>query len=271
MAFLFGGPLTGKTTVLLRVYETLSQQTTNVGKTSMLVVPVYLTPKALAPVDSRGFCKVLLQAILDACSKQIRGFTPPSIGRDGLNILDFAAATDALFQALAEVRLKILCLLDDCKKLAEFHPDFVGNLQWLLCTRPSQYRSRISMAFTGGPEMRSMLVDKISAPRPAIAYLDALGQSDVNSLVRYSAPDRTPPAALTRITAAIFEAAGGHPGISRGILHAIIASGETNTVGLKKAVRRVRSLQAGHLRSHPKRAVPGSTRPPGLVGVKLRR
>ena len=245
VAFLFGGPLTGKTTVLLRVYDTLSKQTTEVGKTSMMVVPVYLTPKALAPMDSRGFCKVLLQAILVACSKQIRGFTPPSIGRDGLNILDFATATDAQFQSLAEVRLQILCLLDDCKKLAEFHPDFVGNLQWLLCTRESPYRSRLSMAFTGGHEMRSMLVDKISAPRPAIAYLDALGQSEADSLVRYSLPARPPPAVLTKITTATFDAAGGHPGISRALLQAIIASGRTNPADLKEAVTEFEASKQG--------------------------
>ena len=63
-------------------------------------------------------------------------------------ILQFASAMDALFQAIGQVHLRVLFLLDDRKKPAEFYPDLVGNLQWLLCTRASQqYRPRLTMAF----------------------------------------------------------------------------------------------------------------------------
>ena len=152
VAFLFGGPLTGKTTVLLRVYETLSKQTTDVGTTSMLVVPVYLTPKALAPMDSRGFCKVLLQAILDACSKQIRGFTPPSIGRDGLNILDLAAATDALSRLWPKFASRSFAFLTTVRNSPSSTPISSATFSGFYALDSPQYRSRISMAFTGGPE-----------------------------------------------------------------------------------------------------------------------
>jgi hypothetical protein len=197
VAFLFGGRLTGKTTVFLKVRDSLIQKAAITGNTGFLVVPVYLTPKALSPLDSRGFCKTLLQEAVSICAAQIPGFQWTPLIKDGLTILEFASEMDSL-----------------------------------------------SMAFAGGPEMRSMLVDKISAPRPALIYLENLERPEVEALVRKTTAKTLSKRQAQVIARAAISATGGHPGLLRPLLEEVFISAKTEP-GLKAAINKFPRAKQG--------------------------
>ncbi|PWU14392.1 MAG: hypothetical protein C5B50_17595 [Verrucomicrobia bacterium] len=235
VAFLFGGWQMGKTTVLLRVQRNLARRATKGKNMDLAVVPIYLDHEALPPLDSRGICEALLQETLESCKKQISGFKWPRQARSKLTIVEFASELDALFAAYGYIHLRLLFLLDNCKRLARLDPAFVGNLQWLLCTRPSKFRSRVSMIFAGGWEMYSLFVAKISPPRPEVIHLGNLRNKDLRALIESHASGRSLPIQIDEISSEIQTATGGHPGLSRLAAEALI---ECNAGELRQAIHR---------------------------------
>lgn len=232
--FLFGGRQMGKTTVLLKVRDDLLAQLA--AKPPISVVPIYISRKALPPLDDHGLCKTLLIETQRCCAEHLPGLDYRPKNKDCSTILELASELDTLFAATEALSLRLLFLLDDCKKLAKLHPDFVGNLQWLLCNRSSKYRSRVSMIFAGGQEMYSLLLDEISPPRPALIYLNNLELDDLEELVATHPVNPIPARYRKDVAAALEAATGGHPGLSRALLVELARSGAYTAARLKQAI-----------------------------------
>ena len=235
VGFLFGGRQMGKTTVLLKLRDDLLAQLAATPPIS--VVPIYISRKALPPLDDHGLCNTLLIETHRCCAEHLAGLDYHPKNKDCSTILELASELDTLFAAAEALSLRLVFLLDDCKKLAKLHPDFVGNLQWLLCNRSSKYRSRVSMIFAGGQEMYSLLLDEISPPRPALIYLHNLDLDDLENLVATHPGNPIPAHHRKDVAAALDAATGGHPGLSRDLLGELARSDACTPARLEQAIR----------------------------------
>ena len=217
--FLFGGILTGKTTLLLKVQSNLLNEAKARLKTSEVVIPVYADLRLLPDTQSSSLFHSLLSNLQSACQEVFPGFSCPP--RDGgqppLDVRSFAARIDQIFTPTEVASFRVLFLLDNCERLRSLPSGLQANLVWLLWGDGDfRHRNKISMIMAGGQQMRSLLIDPttVMATRAAQEYIFNLSPDDVLEMVKHCGPA----ADAKLIARELYAATGGHAGLTRTLL-----------------------------------------------------
>jgi hypothetical protein len=233
-AFLFGGPLAGKSTVLRRVHDGLAATSASKENRADPVIPILVELRQLgedfAPL---GFYRLLAAMASTALSGWLRDCgalaqAAPQTGgstRRGRRVVRGALAQAApqtgglesfigflaeLLERRGDCQPRLYFLLDDCKRLASFPRGFQDNLVHLLwgCHRVS---GKVAIAFCGAQELHAFFLDQTTPlrSRSEIIYLENLPESalvQMASALGLEAPEQ--------VVADVFPITGGHAGLS---------------------------------------------------------
>jgi len=166
---LFGGRLSGKTTVLREVEKKLSTRRANVNVLDDLDLAVYVNLMNLPYDATPGDFFLLLPRLAQiACNKQIDGFTISALPSDSNQLSgslnQFVSDMEAIFQACGETYLRVAFLLDESKRVLgdRFPRGFQDNLFALLFGHDLTIRDRISMVFAGAQDLYRFCEDDTS-------------------------------------------------------------------------------------------------------------
>jgi hypothetical protein len=165
-AFLFGGPLAGKRTVLWRVHEMLVANIVRKASPCTPVVPVFAELRQLgADFTPLAFYQLLAQKALDAVAGcLVISASPPRAASSIDGYEGFLRFLGDLQECCRDYQPKLYFLLNDCKRITCFPRGFQDNLVHLLWGRHG-ISGRVSIAFSGGQELHSFFLDPTTALR----------------------------------------------------------------------------------------------------------
>lgn len=215
-ALLIGGALMGKTTVLRRVAASFMSNRTDSRIDGAGTVPVYVDLRSISGFHARHFYKLLLHCVAGAVSKDRIGPTDIRLPTDGLDLDEFASRLDVLFSE--NPALSICFLLDNCDRLEEICEALPANIVWILWSEHSHaWKHRISFVFTGGQKTWSFLLDdkrNSALSRGAVLFLENVSFGELEQM----AASETGLIDFEMAATDVYDATGGHPGLSRMLL-----------------------------------------------------
>lgn len=253
---LFGGRQAGKTTTLLRIARNLRRDKADATALGNLDVAVYVNLLSLPDeAASADFFRHLARLARDACGHQIVGFTPPALPSEARpscpSLEGFVADLQALFVAAREVRVRLLFLLDESKRVLgnRFPRGFQDNLFTLLYGDDLGIGERVALVFAGAQDLYRFCEDDTSpiGSRSAFHFVEALSSESVAPiLVAAGIPEGVP--SLPDLTAQVFEQTGGHAGLTARLAESLAARGTVAVEHLDAAVSEVRQRHAQLMR-----------------------
>jgi hypothetical protein len=227
----FGGVMTGKTAILLKIKSTLE----NKAKASLasldtleVIIPVYRDLRGVPGADSNSLFDCLLSDFQTACEKFFPEFSSPP--RDSksypLDIRSFAARIDQIFASNPDFNFRILYLLDNCEHFRNFPKGLQANLGWLLYGEDDRRsRTKIAMIMAGSQQMHDLLVDPVTvfATRATQEYICNLSHLDVANMVRHYGLAES-------IATDVYQATGGHAGLTRMLIEEMAGRNKSSDV-----------------------------------------
>ncbi|WP_238626240.1 AAA family ATPase [Aggregatilinea lenta] len=225
---LFGGRQAGKTTVLLKTQQTLTRATLDVNELDATLIPVYIQLKSMANgIDATpsDFFRMLASQARSECEKRIQGFSLRALPSGAVKVAEletFKHDIEAIRQAAGQVDVDFLFLVDEAGKLnsRHFNSGFEDNLFVALYSREARdFHMYIVMA--GSQELYRFVSDDGTSPigaRASCKYLTNLSRDAITAMIRYLNPTE-PFIDAEKCGTLIFEATGGHPGLSAYMAH----------------------------------------------------
>lgn len=187
-ALLFGGRQSGKTTLLLKVHESL-QRSVNVEKFDTFICPVFVDLTRL-PIEAtpRDFFTYLIMRTIESCKASIDGFPlNPIEGVDCVTIEDFSSKILTITGNAGNIDLTILFLIDESERVLgeRFPRGFQDNLFSILYGSELATQVKIGMVFAGAQQLFIFSEDDTSpiGSRAAYHYIQNFSKDDIGSLV----------------------------------------------------------------------------------------
>lgn len=186
---LFGGRQSGKTTLLLKVHESL-QRSVSVEKLDTFTCPVFIDLTRL-PVEATpgDFFTYLILRAVESCKASIDKFPINPLQENAcVTIEDFSSKILAITNSAGNVDLTILFLIDESERVLgeRFPRGFQDNLFAILYGSELSGQAKIGMVFAGAQQLFVFSEDDTSpiGSRAAYHYLQNLSKDDVGALVK---------------------------------------------------------------------------------------
>lgn len=217
---LFGGMLSGKTTLLLYIEAELQRQTGHIAKTASVDVPVYTNLMRIVALSTpKDFYNLCINLASEACQRQIQGFIKPELMsfQQTPNVEVFERDVSSLLDACGQTEVRFLFLIDETKRILGegFSPEFRGNLFYLLFGS-QKLAGRCNFVFAGAQELDLFIEDGTSpiGTRVPKLWLDSFpSAAPIKELmVHFLGSDKLDVA--SRRAVLIFRFTGGHAGLS---------------------------------------------------------
>jgi hypothetical protein len=253
---LFGGRQAGKTTAMLHIAQDLGRRRADAATLGDLDVAIYVNlmtlPDEARPVD---FFRYVARLAREVCERQIVGFSPtafPSESHAMASSLEgFVADIEALFGAAREVRVRLLFLLDESKRIlgARFPRGFHDNLFSLLYGVDLRIGDRVALVFAGAQDLYRFCEDDTSpiGSRAAFHFVEGLPPESVQPLlVAAGIPANAP--GLADLAVQVFKQTGGHAGLTARLAESLAARSAVSSESLEDALAEVRDRHAQLMR-----------------------
>lgn len=186
---LFGGRQSGKTTLLLKVHESL-QRSVDVEKLDTFTCPVFIDLTRL-PVEATpgDFFTYLISRTIESCNASIDGFPINPLEVNGcVTIEDFSSKILAITSSAGNIDLTILFLVDESERVLgeRFPRGFQDNLFTILYGSELAAQAKIGMVFAGAQQLFVFSEDDTSpiGSRAAYHYLQNFSKKDVGAVVK---------------------------------------------------------------------------------------
>lgn len=228
-SLLFGGRQAGKTTLLLRLQKRVNQKNKRGGLRGNLNLAVYVNLLELPPdATPATFFRKLAKQTVEACRDCVRGFSLkrlPSHARPQDSSPDiFALDLKQILSACHHKHVRPIFLLDESKRILgdRFPRGFQDNLFTLLYGNEFGLGGRICIVFSGAQEIYQFCIDDTSpiGSRASKHILTNLTPKAVAEMVRETSSS-IPPNQKTTIAKWLHEQAGGHAGLTCGLLRSL--------------------------------------------------
>jgi len=233
-AFLFGGPLAGKRTVLWRVHEMLVAKNVRNAYSATPVIPVFAELHELGDDFSPlGFYQLLAQKAVNAVTGHLASTVSCTRTASTIDGYDgFLRFLGELREGCRDCPLKLYFLLNNCKRITCFPRGFQDNLVHLLWGRHGVSAS-VAIAFSGAQELHSFFLDPTTALRMRSAEVN-LENLDKAALVEMGSA-----LGLKQqkdVLAEVFEITGGHAGLSWLLLKRLTSAAVHQSAFVKGAI-----------------------------------
>jgi len=232
-AFLFGGPLAGKRTVLWRVHEMLAAKSIGDKGSATPVISVFAELRQLGHnFNPPGFYQLLAHKAFDAVAGRLARTALAAKAASAIDGYDgFLRFLGDLLESSVDCKPKLYFLLNDCKRITCFPRGFQDNLVHLLWGRHG-VSGRVAIAFSGAQELHSFFLDPTTAlrMRSIAVNLENLGEPALVEMA--CALGLKGQKELSGLT---LEITGGHAGLSWLLLKRL-ASGAVDRSGLAGAL-----------------------------------
>ncbi|MFT2230604.1 AAA family ATPase [Klebsiella pneumoniae] len=186
---LFGGRQSGKTTLLLKVHESL-QRSVSVENLDTFTCPVYIDLTRL-PVEATpsDFFTYLVVRTIESCKATIDGFPINSLEENRcVTVEDFSSRILSITSSAGNVDLTILFLIDESERVLgeRFPRGFQDNLFTILYGSELAAQAKIGMVFAGAQQLFVFSEDDTSpiGSRAAYYYIQNFSKDDVGVLVK---------------------------------------------------------------------------------------
>jgi hypothetical protein len=237
---LFGGRQAGKTTILLKVRDRLSEMVGNVSKVGYLDVPVYVDLTRL-PYDATpaAFFDLLSRKAAESCRSQISGFSvrdTQSTSQSADLLEEFIGSLRSIQQCCGEVEVRFVFLLDEAKRILgdRFPRGFQDNLFSLLFGEFAGTDYSASMVFAGGQHLYAFSEDDTSpiGSRARSLFVSNLTLTAIKDLAALVWPDLCEET-CAKVAEYICERTGGQAGlVARFIEELSGADGPANVINM---------------------------------------
>jgi len=228
-AFLFGGPMAGKSTVFTRIFDILDERSSTKRSDGYPVLPVYLELRQLGEdYGSPAFYTLLLEKANQALAKVDPNLASPPPPGFGIGSFDpcagFIRALSSLLARCDSCRPNLYFLLDDCKRLTCLPQGFEEGLVHVLWGKEHALKGRIAMAFAGDQSLRKFFVDRTTSlsVRSCVVNLENLEDGGLQQMA-----ESLHIAQPTRVLRLVSHVTGGHAGLSWHLLQKFAKTTET--------------------------------------------
>ena len=216
---LFGGRQSGKTTILLRILNSMNINQVKIDELVDIDIAVYVDLMRL-PYDATPltFFRYVTDLIRLECSHRIIGFKSNSKNAYlGDPLESFMIDLNTIFRDCGEVRIRVLLLLDESKRILNdrFTRAFQDNLFFILYGYDSPITDRISIVFSGAQDLYSFFKDGTSpiSSRAAIQAINNLGFDAIYEIAKHFLNFNTPDE-YAKASEIIYKYVGGQAGLS---------------------------------------------------------
>ena len=226
---LYGGPQSGKTTLLLYVEKVFKDRIPKVIEFGEYEIGVY--------VDARGklgrgagpseFFSFLGELAVRSCSGAVAGFDARSLDRFRVATAeDLQQRLDDIGEKISGIIARVVFLVDDSKCVLEWSREFHNNLNSLLYGG-SERQMDVAIVFAGGKELQALLIDTTSpiGGRAVPLYIANLGSDDISDMLSgmYGRGSGEIVCEVKRNAAVICRYTGGHAGLSSRAARRLVA------------------------------------------------
>ncbi|WP_400563939.1 AAA family ATPase [Pseudomonas aeruginosa] len=215
---LFGGRQSGKTTLLLKVHESL-QRSVNVEKLDAFICPVFIDLTRL-PVEATpgDFFTYLISRTVESCKASISGFPLyPIENHVCVTVEDFSKKILEVTNNAGDVDLTILFLIDEAERVLgeRFPRGFQDNLFSILYGAELAAQAKIGMIFAGAQQLFVFSEDDTSpiGSRAAYRYIRNFSEDDVGVVVK-NIEEVYSLSIEEQVASELYSITGGHAGIT---------------------------------------------------------
>lgn len=215
---LFGGRQSGKTTLLLKVHESL-QRSVSVENLDTFTCPVFIDLTRL-PVEATpsDFFTYLVVRTIESCKATIDGFPTNSLEENRcVTVEDFSSRILSITSSAGNVDLTILFLIDESERVLgeRFPRGFQDNLFTILYGSELAAQAKIGMVFAGAQQLFVFSEDDTSpiGSRAAYYYIKNFSKDDVGVLVK-NIETRYAVSIDENVALELHSITGGHAGLT---------------------------------------------------------
>ena len=226
---LYGGPLSGKTTLLRYIAKLLQDRVRPGNEFETYEIGLYVDARSSfgGGAEPSSFFGLLGELAFQTCSNMITDLDGSRIAKSRVATAEgLQGRLDDIFASGSGRVSRIIFLIDNSRCVLEWSREFHNNLNTLLYGS-SERQMDVAMVFAGGKELQLLLVDTTSpiGARAVPCYIENLKRADVSDMVRLidSRSNGEMRGCTESVAGAIWGWTGGHAGLSCRIARRLVS------------------------------------------------